>query len=209
MPFRTPLGWFLSLSRVVVAIGAALALVAIVGFLFRGGRYGFAPSEVWISLWALFATFVLAIGVLVLYEIRDLLVHQVRQQAAVEQPVAGRAMPPATGLSLGLWRSIGWLASRLWLPFQPPRERLLLDHLALHEQYELYHRLAAVTACIVATTVMPIMLAFIFLSPVAVCFAATAIAGNLFVLDWFKKRHKRWLYSTNFAAEQGIEPPGE
>jgi hypothetical protein len=69
--------------------------------------------------------------------------------------------------------------------------------------------LAIVTICVAATTIAPILIAFAFLSPVAVCIAATAIASNLFVLDWFKKRHKQWLYSTGYAREHALRPPGE
>lgn len=205
MPFRSPFGLLVSLSRLVVAVGAVVALLGIVVSVLSWPWYGFAAGQ----LWALFATFVLAIGVLVLFEIRDLLLQQARAQAAADQPLADRVMTPAMRLAADGWRTIGKLASRIWLPFQPERERLLIDRLALHEQGELFDRLAVVTVGIVATTVGPILLAYVFLSPVAVCFAATAIAANLFIIDWFKKRHKRWLYATIYAREQAVVPPGD
>lgn len=205
VPRLAPFALLVSLARLVIAVGAIVALFGIVISVFNLVRFGFAAGQ----LWALFATFVLAIGVLVLYEIRDLLLQQVRRQAAADQPLAGHTMTPAVRHAPDVWRSIGWLTSRVWLPFQSQRDRLLLDHLALHEQSELFHRLAIVTVGIVATTVGPILLAFVFLSPVAVCFAATAIAANLFIVDWFKKRHKRWLYATSYAREQAIAPPGD
>lgn len=204
-PRLGPFALLVSVARLVIAVGAALALVAVVVSVFQWGSYGFVAGQ----LWAGFATFALAVGVLVLFEIRDLLLDRVRSQSAADQPLAGQMMSPAVRHAPDIWRTIGWLASRVWLPFQSQRERLLLDHLTAHEQHELFHRLAVVTVGIVGTTVTPILLAFVFLSPVAVCFAVTAIAGNLFILDWFKKRHKRWLYSTSYAREQAIEPPGE
>ena len=200
-----PFSLLLSVARLLIAAGAALALMAIVVSLLRGGWFGFAPSE----LWSLFALFLLSIGVLVLYEIRDLLLRQATPPASANQPLTHSVPTPLTGVLAEWWRTIGWLACGVWLPFQSKRERLLIDHLAVHEQHELFNRLAVVAVCIVATTVAPVLIAFFFLSPEAVCFAVTAIAANLFVFDWFKKRHKRWLYATSYARQQAIVPPGE
>lgn len=208
MPRRAPFGLLISAARPVIAVGATIALLAIVASLVSWGWYGFAAGQYW-ALLAIFPTFMTAVGVLVLFEIRDLLLQQARSQAGAGQPLAEPLVTPATKAAAGLWRSIGWLASRVWLPFQPERERLLIDHLAVHEHDELLNRLAVVTVGIVATTVGPILFAFVLLSPVAVCFAATAIAANLFIIDWFKKRHKRWLYATSYAREQAIVPPGD
>lgn len=206
VPRLAPLALLISVARFVIAVGATLALVGVVVSAVQWGSYGgFVAGQ----LWALFATFALAVGVLVLFEIRDLLLAQVRSRTAADQPLAGHMLTPAVPHPPDVWRSIGWLASRVWLPFQSQRERLLIDHLALHEQSELFNRLATVTVGIVATTVGPILLAFVLLSPVAVCFAATAIAANLFIIDWFKKRHKSWLYATSYAREQAIAPPGD
>lgn len=207
VPRFAPFALLISVARFVISVAAAIALVVIMVSLFRWGWSGFNAGGLW-ALLATFPTFMIAVGVLVLFEIRDLLCHQVRPPGA-DRPLAGHVMTPATRLAADGWRTIGWLASRVWLPFQPEHERLLIDHLALHEQSELFDRLAAVAVGIVATTVGPILLAFVFLSPVAVCFAATAIAANLFIVDWFKKRHKRWLYATTYAREQAIVPPGE
>ncbi|HJT35147.1 MAG TPA: hypothetical protein VJ783_24185 [Pirellulales bacterium] len=198
----------ISVARFVISAAAAIALVVIIASLVRWGWSGFNAGGLW-ALLATFPTFMIAVGVLVLFEIRDLLLAQVRSRTAADQPLAGHTMTPAMRHAPEVWRTIGWLTSRVWLPFQSQRERLLIDHLALHEQSELFNRLATVTVGIVATTVGPILLAFVLLSPVAVCFAATAIAANLFIIDWFKKRHKSWLYATSYAREQAIVPPGD
>lgn len=205
-PRQAPFALLISVARLIIAAGAAIMLTAIVIYLLRWGRLRPAAGE----LWALFATFVLAIGVLLLYEIRDaLLRHPVQPQAAPRQPLPRSAIARPTGLATRSWRRIGALARRVWLPFQSERDRRLIDHLALHEQRELLDRLAVVTLCFVATTLAPVLIAFVFLSPTAVCIAATAIAANLFILDWFKKRHKRWLYSTHYASEHAIAPSDE
>jgi hypothetical protein len=95
------------------------------------------------------------------------------------------------------------------LPFQSTRDRSLIDHLTVHEQRELLDRLVVVALCIATSTMAPVLIAFVFLSPLAVCIAATAIAANLFVLDWFKKRHKRCLYSTSYAKQHAGIATGE
>ena len=203
---QAPFPLLISVARLVIAAGAAISLAAIVIYLFRWGWRRPAAGE----LWALFATFVLAIGVLLLYEIRDALLRHPTQPQAAPQRLRPRAVAaPSASLAMKSWRAIGGFARRVWLPFQSERDRLLIDHLAVDEQRELLDRLATVTACFVIITVAPVLIAFIFLSPTAVCVAATAIAANLFVLDWFKKRHKRWLYATSYAREHAIQPPGE
>jgi hypothetical protein len=203
---QTPFALLLAVARLVIAAGAAIALTAIVIFLFRTGWRRLATGE----LWALFATFVLSIGVLLLYEIRDALLGRiVPPQAAPQRHFARPVAVPLTELTSESWRTVGALAYRVWRPFQAERDRLLLDHLTSHERRELLERLATITLCFVTTTLAPVVISFIFLSPTAVCIGATAIAANLFVLDWFKKRHKRWLYATGYAREHGIQPVGE
>ena len=183
-----------------------MALAAFAIYLYRWGWQRPATGE----LWALFATFVMAIGVLVLYEIRDALLGlPVQAQAAPQRRASRPVAVPLTGLTAEAWRAIGARAYRVWLPFQAERDRLLIDHLTMHEQRELLDRLATITICFVATMLAPVVISFIFLSPTAVCIGATAIAANLFVLDWFKKRHKRWLYATSYAREHAIVPAGE
>ncbi|HET6880567.1 MAG TPA: hypothetical protein VFI31_10455 [Pirellulales bacterium] len=196
-----PFALLVSLARLVVAIGAAISLVGIVVTLLRWGVYRFVAGE----LWALFATFVVSVGVLVLYEIRDLL----REPKAPPQPdtfVPGRrvATVPTMSPFVLTWQTIGAFGSLVWLPFQSQRDRLLIEHLTPDERRELLHRLATVTVCIAATTIAPVLIAFAFLSPVAVCIAATVIASNLFVHDWFKKRHKLWLASTAYANQHPV-----
>lgn len=197
-PAIAPFGLLVSLARLVIAIGAAVSLLAIIVSLFRWGMYRFIAGE----LWALFATFVVSVGVLLLYEIRDLL----RQGVAL--PQAGSVLPnrrAATASTINSlaspWHAIGAFGTLVWLPFQSQRDRQLIGHLTFDERQELLHRLATVMVCIAATTIAPVLIAFAFLSPLAVCIAATAIASNLFVLDWFKKRHKQWLNSTTYARE--------
>lgn len=201
---QAPFALLLAVARLVIAAGAAIALAAIVIYLFRTGWRRLATGE----LWALFATFVLSIGVLLLYEIRDaLLGRQMESQAGRRRPHL--VAVPSVKLTSEAWRAVGALAYRVWRPFQAERDRLLLDHLTMHEQRELLDRLAAIPLCFVATTLAPVVISFIFLSPTAVCIGATAIAANLFVLDWFKKRHKRWLYATSYAREHAIQPVSE
>lgn len=196
-PAITPFGLLVSLARLVIAVGAAVSLLAIVVSVFRWGMYRFVAGE----LWALFATFVLSTGVLVLYEIRDLLRQRVAPPPDAVLPqrraAAASSMPPLPSA----WQTIGAVGSLAWLPFQSERDRQCIEHLTSDERHELQHRLATVTVCIAATTIAPVVIAFAFLSPLAVCIAATAISSNLFVLDWFKKRHKQWLLSTTYARE--------
>ena len=196
-PAIAPFGLLVSLARLVIAIGAAVSLLAIVVSLFRWGMYRFAAGE----LWGLFATFVVSVGVLLLYEIRDLL----RQREVLPQvgdlPARRAALAATSNPRVSPWHAIGAFGSLVWLPFQSDRDRQLIDHLTFGERQELLHRLATVTVCIASTTIAPVLIAFAFLSPLAVCIAATAIASNLFVLDWFKKRHRQWLHSTTYARE--------
>lgn len=195
---------FMALARLVIAIGAALSLLAILALLSRWGTRGFVDG------WALFSLFVLSVGVLLLFEIRDFLR---RNQAAAQIEVARSATPgvvaPYDDFRGAVWRSIGTLGSLVWLPFQSGQDRRLIDHLTFGEQRELQNRLALVTVCMAATTIAPVLVALAFLSPVGVCIAATVVASNLFVHDWFKKRHKTWLYSTTYAREHDIRPRGE
>jgi hypothetical protein len=201
-----PIAWFLVFARLVIAVGAVILLIAIVTSLVRWRAMRFPPGEIW----ALFATFVLSIGVLVLYEIRDLLRQRQNVQAAHRMPEsASGIIAPVDDVSGSIWRSIGSLGAFAWLPFQSDDDRLLIKHLTPAEQQELLSRLAAVTTCMAVTTIAPIVVAFLSMSPVAVCIATTLIASNLFVLDWFKKRHKKWIYSTGYALKHGIKPPGE
>ena len=188
-----PFGLLVSLARLVIAVGAAISLMAIVVSVFRWGLYRFVAGE----LWTLFATFVISVGVLLLYEIRDLL----RLRDFSPQPGAFRNSGAAMSALVSAWQTIGALVAMVWLPFQSERDRQLIDHLSTDERRDLLHRLGTVAICIAATTIAPVLIAFAFLSPLAVCVAATAIASNLFVLDWFKKRQKQWLHSTTYARE--------
>lgn len=190
----------------VIAVGAVLLLIAIVMSLLRWRAMHFPPGEIW----ALFATFVLSIGVLLLYEIRDLLRHRQAVRATqLARTAASGIIAPVDDVSGSIWRAVGSLGAFVWRPFQSDDDRLLVNHLTSAEQQELLSRLAAVTTCMAVSTIVPIVVAFLSMSPVAVCIATTLIASNLFVLDWFKKRHKRWIYSTDYALKQGIKPPGE
>jgi hypothetical protein len=196
----------IALARLVIAVGAALLLIALVASVVQWGAGRFASGE----MWALFATFVLSIGVLLLYEIRDMLrQRQAAPRAETSRSAAPGVVAPIDDVTGAFWRSIGSLGSLVWLPFQSDDDRLLIGHLTFAEQRELLNRLAAVTVCMAGTTILPVVVAFLFMSPVAVCIAATLIASNLFVLDWFKKRHKKWIYSTEYARKHGITPPGE
>lgn len=211
LPRRTtasaaPFALLLGLARLVIAIGAAVLLIAILASTLRWGSRGFITGE----LWAMFATFVLSIGVLVLFELRDLLRRRLVSTVEVTRSLTSdENATPTDNLSGAFWRSIGTLGSVVWYPFQTDDDRLLIAHLTVVEQQELLNRLALVTVCIAVTTITPVVVAFVFMSPLAVCFAATLIASNLFVLDWFKKRHKKWIYATQYALKHGIKPSGE
>ncbi|HEV3341252.1 MAG TPA: hypothetical protein VG125_12870 [Pirellulales bacterium] len=191
----------MAVARLAIAAGAAFLLIAIVISLLSW--HGFVSGEIW----ALFASFVLAIGVLLLYEIRDILLQRsATWPGEKSQAAAPGIIAPSHDMAGGVLRSIGALGSLVWLPLQPAEDRMVIRHLSMVEQRELQNRLGILTLCMAGTTIAPVFVAFILISPVAVCIAATMVASNLFVLDWFKKRHKKWLYSTEYAKRQGIKP---
>ena len=93
-----------------------------------------------------------------------------------------------------------------WSPFQSDQVREICAHMTDEERSDAFERSALYGLWILPTFVWPVRLLWNHSSTWSVVLGATLILLHVGMLPWWRRRQKRFLFSTQWARSQGLSP---